>query len=180
MTYTLIAHTELGSAQAEINFTSIPATFTDLLVLTSTRSERAGTGDGLRLRLGNSGIDTGANYSSRFLQGFDGSVGSFTGPTDRISGMFTTGSGATANTFGNAAIYIANYRSSVAKSVSLDSVSETNGTAAGQLISAGLWNSTSVVTNIRLFNDIGSNFVQYSSATLYGITAGTSGGVVVS
>jgi hypothetical protein len=180
MSMTLIAHTELGSAQAEINFTSIPATFTDLLIVASTRSARSGSLDGLRLRLGNGGIDTGNNYSSRFLQGFNGSVGSFTGPADRISGMGNSASSATANTFGSAYIYIPNYRSNVAKSVSLDSVSETNGTEAGQLISAGLWNSTSVVTNIRLFNDIGSNFAQYSSATLYGITAGSDETTVVS
>ncbi len=176
----IIQHIELGSAQANIEFANIPNTFTDLLIVASTRSTRSGTFDGLRLRLGNGGIDTGNNYSSRFLQGFNGSVNSFTGPTDRISGMGNSANDATANTFGSAYIYIPNYTSSVAKSVSLDSVSENNGTEAGQLISAGLWNSSSVVTNIRLFNDIGSNFAAGSSATLFGILKGSAGGVTVS
>ena len=38
MTYTLIAHTELTGTQASVTFSSIPATFTDLLLVGSART----------------------------------------------------------------------------------------------------------------------------------------------
>ncbi len=177
MTYTLIAHTELGSAQSSISFSSIPATFTDLLLVTSLRGVDYG---GITLNSNNS------NTSMRVLWG-TGSTAFSTGYTSFTYNIWQTvaKSGSTASTFGSGNIYIPNYRSSVAKSISIESVSENNATAAEQIISAALWNNTAVVTSITLTSLDGNlnasgNFAQYSSATLYGITSGSSGGVVVS
>lgn len=172
MTYTLIAHTELASAQAEIVFSSIPATFTDLLVVASLRTSTVNADIGIKLN------NSTSNFSNRYLIGNGSSassgsaIGNFLGTTSR--------SDMTASTFGNVQVYIPNYRLAAAKSLSSDSVSENNGTFANQVISAILWNDTSAITSLSLYSVFGGDLVQFSSATLYGITSGSSGGVVVS
>jgi len=175
MTYTLIAHTELSSAQASIDFNSIPQTFTDLQIVLSSRSSTApnptAISDGnIYFNASNSG------YSGRLLLG-DGS-GAASGSYSNIF-FWLPSANATANTFGNASIYIPNYRTSNAKSVSLDLVTENNATFNYDLIFAGLWNNSAAITSISLQTNL-TNFGQFTSATLYGITSGSSGGVVVS
>jgi len=80
---------------------------------------------------------------------------------------------------GSVGIYIPNYTSSNAKSASIDGVSENNATASYQTIDAFLWNDTSAITSITLTLS-GGNFAQYSSASLYGVTAGNDGITTVS
>jgi hypothetical protein len=174
MTYTLIAHTEVGSGgAANITFSSIPATFTDLLLVLSTR---AATDTSSLSRLEINGLTT--NQTIRYLEG-GGSGSGASGTASRIF-QIDNSSSFTANTFANVQIYIPNYASTTAaKSFSSDSVSENNATTALQWIAAGLWNSTAAINSIKIEPPSG-NFAQYSSATLYGITAGSSGGVVVS
>jgi hypothetical protein len=174
MTYTLIAHTEVGSGgAANITFTSIPATFTDLVIVFSNRSTAA---QGVGGAAGQIQFNTYAtDPTSRALRGQgSGSPASFTFPQ-----FVTNASDSTSSTFGNASIYITNYASSAAKSISIDSVSENNATFAEQQINAMLWSVTSAITSIRLITFSG-NLAEFTSATLYGITAGSSGGVVVS
>ena len=55
---------------------------------------------------------------------------------------------------------------------------ENNVTEGYQQIAAGLYNSTSAVSSIEIAS--GGSFVEYSSATLYGITAGSDGTTAVS
>ena len=76
------------------------------------------------------------------------------------------------------------YRHAVAEkitceSVSVDSVQENNATEAYQTIVAGLWNDTSAITSMVIGN-FGGGFAEHSSASLYGITAGSDGIVAVS
>jgi hypothetical protein len=172
MSMTLIQHIELGSNQASIEFTSIPATFTDLYLLISARSDSP-NGAQLLCRLN---ADSG-NHSSRLLEGNGSSASSASTSTARSGQVnFQT---ATANTFGSIAIYIPNYRSSQAKSFSSDAVTENNGTLAIADINAVLYSQTTAVTSIQLLVS-SAGFATNSSATLYGITAGSSGGVTIS
>jgi hypothetical protein len=65
-TYVAIAKTVLSSNQAEITFSSIPSTYTDLVVLVSARSASGGsTSDNVALRLNGSTT----TYSYTFLSG---------------------------------------------------------------------------------------------------------------
>jgi hypothetical protein len=94
---------------------------------------------------------------------------------------FTSPSNYTADTFGNTAIYIPNYQASgVAKSFSTDGVAENNATSASLGITAGLSEITAAITSIRIAPPASINWVEYSSATLYGILAGSDGIVSVS
>ena len=174
MSMTLIAHTELGSAQVQIDFNSIPSTFTDLLLVVSARSA-AGTSGTKQLDIGFNSTFT--NVSNKALAGSGSSASSFN--STQYLGQLSIPAD-TANTFSSHSVYIPNYRSGVAKSYSVDSVSENNGTAAWQLIIAGLWTGTAAITQLSVRGEGSTNLAQYSSATLYGITAGSSGGVVVS
>jgi hypothetical protein len=123
-------------------------------------------------------IVNSAQFTSRSLYGYPTSTGSQT-PTNYIGWM--PGDTSTASTFGNFQVYIPNYTSTGAKSFSVDIVQEDNQAGAFMNIAAGLTNSTAAITTIS-FNDQANigDFVIGSSATLYGITAGSSGGVVVS
>jgi hypothetical protein len=76
----------------------------------------------------------------------------------------------TSNTFSSHAIYIPNYRTSTAKSYSVETVTENNATTAYQYIVAGLWNSTAAITQITLRRSEGlNNLMEFSTASLYGI-----------
>jgi hypothetical protein len=176
MTYTLIAHTELTSSQSIIEFSSIPATFTDLLVVTSQRASSGSDFPAAGVRFNSATT----NYSTRWLLGLgsgSGSSGNNTGTYLRIGNV--PGSSQTASTFSSISVYVPNYRVAAAKSVSADAVAENNSTGGIQNIVAGLWNDTAAITNVRVLID-GFDMVSGSSATLYGITSGSSGGVVVS
>jgi hypothetical protein len=165
----LIEHIELGSAAASITFSDIPQTFTDLYLVYSTRN----TTDINSMNFLINGSTS--NQTARRLQG-NGSAASSSTYTEIQSNP----SGATANTFANAAIYIPNYTSSVAKSISMDNTMENNGTTSFMNIEAWLWNSTSAITSLALEGRAGASLAQYSRASLYGILAGSDGTTTVS
>ncbi len=164
-TYTLIQAVTLTSAAATIEFTSIPQTYTDLLYKISARMS----------------VDT----ASVFLR-FNGTTTD--GSTNWIDGDGTNGTGnldssyqygpvhgvvnstKTASVFGNAEIYISNYTSSKHKSSSTDGVTEHNATATTMALGASRWANTAAITSIQLVSAAGGNFVEHSTAYLYGIS----------
>jgi hypothetical protein len=166
LTYVQIGSTvTVGSGgTSAIEFTSIPSTYTDLIVSTSIRTSRNTTFQGNMKVQFNSST---SNYSGRFLRGNEIYVETYN-PTAIEFGAPTAYG--TANTFGNAAIYIPNYAGSTYKSVSIDSVIEYNNVNQFNYLMAGLWSDTSAITSIKIFtSDAGFNIEQYSTASLYGI-----------
>jgi hypothetical protein len=167
-TYKLISSVTVGSGgAANIDFTSIPSTYTDLCIKLSSRCAAGTTNETGTLRFNS---DSGSNYSARRLQG-TGSVAqsaSFTSTTS-IYSFYPNLTSSTSDTFSNAEIYIPNYAGSTQKSISSDSVSENNATAADAFLTAGLWTGTVAITSISMGLFSGS-FAQYSTAYLYGIS----------
>lgn len=162
-TYVAIATTTVGAGgTASIDFNSIPSTYTDLLIKLSTRTTGAGAAD-VSLRFNSATT----NYSYRDLEGNGSSVASYNGTSFLWAGEANRGD-STASTFSNIEIYIPNYRSSNNKTISVDSVTENNGTLAYIDLIAGLWSNTAAITSISLLLSSG-NHAQYSTATLYGI-----------
>jgi hypothetical protein len=166
-TFELIASTTVGSGgAADITFSSIASTWTDLCLELSSRATGAGA-NGINVKLQFNG-DTGSNYSYRRIYGQSTTVASTNATgTFNISGISVAGAD-TANTFSNNAIYIPNYAGSTQKSYSVDGVAENNSAFGFLTLIAGLWTSTSAITSIKLTND-GYNFAEYSTAYLYGI-----------
>jgi hypothetical protein len=112
--------------------------------------------------------DTAGNYSSRFLFGDGSSVGSLSISAGASAlRPFIAGSSSTANTFSNSSFYVSNYASAVAKSVSIDNVTENKATEAHESIFAGIWTGTTGITSIKVAN--GFTLVQHSTASLYKI-----------
>jgi len=162
-TYEAIATVTVGAGGAStIDFTSIPATFTDLAVKISSRDTTSGS-NWQNFQIAFNGVTT--NLSSRAVYGNNTTATSSSFGSNIF--MWTSSASATASTFGNAEIYIPNYASSNNKSVSADFVSETNAADAIFGLTAGLWANTSAITSIKLTP--AAAFAQYSTATLYGI-----------
>lgn len=170
MAITLIAHTEVGSGgAANIEFTSIPSTYDDLLVVTSLRISQAG------YVFSNSDITFNSNtsniYSETYLQSLNTSISS--GRVTNQNRLFGVESGpaSTASTFSSVQMYIPNYKNTAYYKVAiLDGVHENNSATSCYLFLSGqLFRSTSAVSSIKIAASI-SSFVQYSQATLYGIT----------
>lgn len=153
-----------GGGTSAIEFTSIPSTYTDLVVLASTRTSRNTTYTGNMQVQFNSST---SSYSSKWLRTAGTAVETYS-PTAIEFGAPTAYG--TANTFGNAAIYIPNYAGSTYKSVSIDSVIEYNNANQFNYLTAGLWSNTAAITSIKIItSDAGFNIEQYSTASLYGI-----------
>lgn len=164
LTYQAIATVTVGSGgAANIEFTSIPATYTDLVIKASLRDTRNGPANDFSLEINGSA----ANRTYRALKGDGSAVSSFNGTNASIG--VEDGDTATASTFGNAEIYIPNYAGSNNKSISADSAQENNQTAAEVWMVASLWSQTSAITSLKLVPNNGFSYKQYSTATLYGI-----------
>jgi len=180
MKKTLIQRADVTESlgRAAIEFTNISGSYTDLYLVASLRSDRSGNPvDVLELEF--NGDST--NRSSRRLYGNSSAADSGSFTNGRIG--LTNASTATSNSFGSVSIHIANYASSNAKSVSVDNISENNSGAANyafQEITAFLWDDSAAITSVKLIPQLGTVFVQYSSASLYGITAGNDGITTVS
>jgi hypothetical protein len=168
----LIESKTLGTAQASIEFTSIPQDGTDLVLLLSTRIDS--TNGTLIIQFNGSS----SNYSARRLDGY-GSGSPASSSTTNPWFAFTNISTYTSNTFANSSLYIPNYTSSAAKSISSDNVSENNATAAEAIILAGLWNDSSAITSI-LIDPLTGNLVAGTIISLYKITKGSDGIVTTS
>jgi len=174
-TYVQIGSTvTVGSGGASsIDFTSIPNTYTDLLVKVSGRSSRNEfVATYLTMQLNSATT----NYTYRTLDGIPGvSIGSGTQANYTTSAIVVgalSQTNSTASTFGSSEIYIPNYAGSTNKSISAEGVSENNATSTVLIMTAGLWSDTSAITSISLKPFVGGsffNFTQYSTASLYGI-----------
>ena len=152
-----------ASGAATIDFTSIPQTYTDLKIVVSGRNSVSDASFLVRPN----GATT--NLSSRDLRGSGSAASSATFSTI-IFATFTPSS-YTTSVFGSSEIYIPNYTSSNFKSMSIEGVAENNATATNMTLVASLWSSTAAITSITLVPNSAGNFVQYTTATLYGISS---------
>lgn len=167
-TFTLISTITVGSGGASsIDFTSIPSTFTDLCLKVSARTNRGATYivDSIVLKVNGSS----SSYTNRIIYGTGSSVVSTTDTTSLYGLGGAVSNYSTANTFGNAEYYIPNYTSSNYKSASFDGVGENNATEAWMGLGAGLWSNTAAINQLTLTVAGGTTWLQYSSASLYGI-----------
>ncbi len=166
-TYTLISAVTVGSGgAATIDFTSIPSTYTDLVLKASLRGPTGYASDTMDTYLRFNGTTT--NYSDRLLYG-TGSAAASLSETPTGINFRVVGQNSTASTFGNAEIYIPNYAGSTNKSVSVDAVTENNATSVLTQLEAGLWSNTAAINQITLV-PFTTGFAQYSTAYLYGVS----------
>ena len=161
MGYQLIETIEVGAGGASsLNFTYIAQDAVDLVVLVSARNSAGNFG----LRFNG---DSASNYPVNVLYG----TGSVAGPNAYTSSKaiaWTSSTSYSADTFGSTSFYISNYTATGNKSVSIDFVSENNATTTNMGINAAKWNGTAAITAIEVN---GTGFVEFTTASLYSITA---------
>ena len=169
-TFTLIASTTVGSGgTTSVSFASIPQTYTDLKLVGSARGSRASQ---YIINLSITFNGSSSSYSSRILYG-DGSTATSANGSSQSGWLYSYGNAdsSTANTFSNFEIYVPNYTSANNKSISADSVIESNNASytLSDLLGAGLWANTSAITSLAVGIDNGTSINQYSTFYLYGI-----------
>lgn len=161
-TYEPISTQTLGSAVASVTFSSIPAIYTDLVLI----YEAGNSGDIYDGTFARFNSDTGNNYSWTYLLGNGTSVLS-----GRESSVSRTGAGATGASRGVGIIQIMNYANTTTYKTILTRRSVVD--YAGYTVGAetGMWRSTAAISTILLFVQSGTNFDSGSTFTLYGIKA---------
>lgn len=165
LTYVALASVTVGSGgAANIEFTSIPGTYTDLVLKVSIRGNISNL-DYNRISFNGST----STFTYRSIEGSGTAAASYNGSVGAFG--VQTPSTFTASTFSNIEIYIPNYAGSNNKSYSADATTENNATESYADLIAGLWSTTSAITSISLASVTSTNFAQYSTATLYGIKA---------
>jgi hypothetical protein len=169
-TYKLISSFTVSTAVANVTFSSIPGTYTDLELRYSSR-DTSDTALTEIITTFNGESSSGTLLSSTILLG-EGSLGVL---SRRYSSqgyprhMINQPSNYTATTFSNGSLYIPNYTSTTSKPLGIFGTSENNASDnTATNVSAGLYRNTAAITSINLKS--ASTFVSGSSFYLYGIS----------
>jgi hypothetical protein len=163
-TYEPIATTTLTSAAANITFSSIPATYTDLILVLNVAIASGGGGESV-IRFNS---DSGSNYSNTYLYGNGTSALSARNTNSTVGRVSYSASFTTTVGNMNYIVQVQNYSNSTTHKTYL---SRANNAANATDAIAGIWRSTSAITSIQFFYSDSSNIITGSSATLYGIKA---------
>ena len=158
ITYEPIATATGTGSSGTVTFSTISGTYTDLIVVCSTKVTSGGiTSLGVRFN-----SDTGNNYSYTHLQGDGSAVGSQRqSNTDQLIWGLTNGGEQTISI-----LHIQNYSNATTYKTALG-----RGNSAGALVRAavGLWRNTNAITSVSILAAV--NFATTSNFTLYGIKA---------
>lgn len=161
-TYEPIATTTTGSAVASIDITSIPATYTDLVVIVEGTSSAAVNGICLRYNGDSSNLYTITQI---------GGNGTSVGVNRRASQSFinlTYTAYWTSSTRSNIIIHIQDYANTNKYKTCL---SRHNTATIGVDYVTGLWRSNSAINQVTITNDGSGNIGAGTTVTVYGIKA---------
>lgn len=169
--YTAIATTTVGAGgTSTITFSNISQAYMDLLLLVSARGSRNANVDFVQLTINQT--NTNVSMLNMAQSGGTTLVGSST------SSMYgpTNANGSEANAFGSMAFYISRYtNTNYNKNINYEAVMANRTAAAADFqmyFGNVLWSNTAAITRLDLtmLSGYGPNFLQNSSATLYGIS----------
>lgn len=158
-TYEPIATTTLGSTASIITFSSIPSTYTDLVLVVACLDSGAGR---TRLRLNG---DSGTNYSRTNLVGNGSSAASYQGSNENQFDLSVAA--ATSSTNPTTQIISVNNYSNTSTNKTI--ISRYNLAGAAVEAMSGLYRSTSAITSVSYFTQ--GTLQIGTTATLYGIKA---------
>jgi len=175
-TYVALDKITVGTAVSSVTFSSIPQTYTDLVIVAATTSTVAATN--FTLRFGNGSVDTASNYSAIRLVGNGSSASSGT----NSGTVLNFGDIGNPNTPAVNIIHIMNYTNTTTFKTILGRAN----TVDIQLQAlVGLWRKTPEAINIITIGTGSNNFAVGSTFSLYGIAssgagAKATGGIVTS
>jgi hypothetical protein len=155
-TYEPIATTTLGSATSNFEFTLIPSSYTDLILVIAGAANPA---QNINMRVGNGTVDTGSNYSGTYLAyNNPPTTGRFTTQTSALIGAIYGGRGVVI-------IQLQNYSNTTTYKSFLSRINNASNTQVGSYVAS--WRSTAAINRIQFINSFDSG----TSLTLYGIKA---------
>lgn len=162
-TYTPISTTLLSSTSSSITFSSIPQTYTDLVLIMDIIGDNAYYP---QIRLNG---DTGTNYSQTYFRGQSGSMTS--NRASNQSWLYVTGSAlyGISNYQLGSIVFFNNYSSTTQYKTALGRDNSSQGTPAIDYI-CSTWRNNAAITTINIVPGNG-NFSVGSTFTLYGIKA---------
>jgi hypothetical protein len=163
-TYEPIASTTLGSAATNVEFTSIPGTYTDLVIVCLVQRTTTATNPSLTLQVNG---DTGSNYSMTNLYGNGSSAASARQSSQTMINLSYL-SMPSADSF---AVHVAQVMSYANTSVFKTVLGQAGHATYGAQRTVGLWRSTSAITSVKVLNDAAANYAAGSTFSLYGIKA---------
>lgn len=165
-TYTPIATTTGTGSSGTITFSSIPSTYTDLVLVCDIAYASLGGNTGyVNARVGNGSLDTGNNYSYTYIQGNGSSATSGRlANTNTINGL----SSVTSTNRVNLVMNFQNYSNTSTYKTVIHRVNDANYATAAVV---NLWRSTSAINTISVFDYSGYSFATTATFTLYGIKA---------
>lgn len=177
-TFNLIGNITAGAGGAtDFTFSSIPATYTDLKIVGSTRVTDTGEGTNPPISRGRITYNgSGGLYSVCMLYGLPGQSPSANtaGGSNSANSFYATSSVSTGSVgtliFSSFEIYIPSYRSSLAKVALIQDVTENYADPTTEDSCAILWNGTAAITSIKLNPLNNGTYAQYSTVSLYGIS----------
>ena len=159
-----------GGGAASIEFTSIPGTYQHLQVRLVARNAAAVNDNSVLISL--NGNTTAGNYASHYLRGSGSAASAGADTSSRILGRdLIPGAARSASIFGAGIYDILDYTNTSKNTTTrLLGGHDTNG-AGWALLSSGVFMVTDAITSIALTISDATNFVQHSTAALYGIKA---------
>jgi len=173
-TYDSIAtYTVSGSSTASYTFSSIPSTYTDLVVVASVRSGTTANTTGFLCQVNG---QTGNYYDGYVLRGNGTSATSarynkFIDPTYAAPVGNMVANSATSGTFSNHIISWNNYSNTTTYKTFLARSNSQNNTATGFVEAVvSMYFATTAISSLTFFPEAG-NFVDGSTISLYGIKA---------
>lgn len=158
-TYTLISSTTLSTTSNTITFSSIPSTYTDLVLVTNAQCQTS-SGQGMYLQYNS---DTATNYSHTVLYGNGTSALS----TRATSGVKTCIGNIDTTTYNACIVNIQDYANTATYKTH---ISKCAAPANYVLSYTGLWRSTAAISSITIVLDT-APFNSGSNFKLYGIEA---------
>jgi hypothetical protein len=161
-TYTPIATQTLGTATSSITFSSIPSTYTDLILVVGSLS-LATNGNGLVVRYNS---DTAANYSYGDLLGIGSGAGIHRNLSNTSSAQIGWGQAGSQGAKSTVIAQIMNYSNTTTYKTA---ISRWNDSSAEVGMTSSNWRNTAAINSITVLS--GVNMAVGTTFSLYGIKA---------
>ena len=155
-TYVALDKITVGTATASVTISSIPATYTDLVLVCNFINTSGQTDHGVRFN-----GDTASNYSRTQLYGTGSVAGSNRGSNETSMNFL----GYIGTSWGVSIMQIMNYSNTTTYKTA---VNRANGASDQVVAAVGLWRNTSAITSLNIIAS-GGTFAVGSTFSLYAI-----------
>jgi hypothetical protein len=161
-TYVALATQTLATSAASVTFSSVPQTYTDLVLVVTGKSDGVNVDFGFRFN-----SDASTNYSRLYFYGTGSTA--LTGTTANSTYMNVLNFSNVQTEVNRA--FIQNYSNSTTFKTCLSRIDDAAG--LGTVAEVGLWRSTVAVTTIQIVTTSSAVFQAGTTFNLYGILAGS-------